>query len=103
MQWHGGKGSKERTSDYKAYHSNYDKIFGKKMTIKEDVQWDVHFDEYECPNAVDLLEGDIIEWVNVSNGVEITIVKGNERSGSTFVVPARKFDSEYKPAFKRCQ
>jgi hypothetical protein len=28
-EWAGGKGSKERISDYKAYTSNYDKIFKK--------------------------------------------------------------------------
>ncbi len=28
--WHGGKGSKRRTSNEKAYADNWDKIFGKK-------------------------------------------------------------------------
>jgi hypothetical protein len=29
-RWHGGKGSKRRPEDSKAYEDNYDKIFGKK-------------------------------------------------------------------------
>jgi hypothetical protein len=29
-RWHGGKGSKRRPEDRKAYEDNYDKIFGKK-------------------------------------------------------------------------
>jgi hypothetical protein len=29
-KWHGGKGSKRRPEDRKAYEDNYDKIFGKK-------------------------------------------------------------------------
>ena len=106
-KWHGGKGSKQRTTDYETYTSNYDKIFNKKMKMKENIKWDVYSDEYECPNAVDLLEGDVIEWVNVAGGVEITIVEecfsvgeAGARGGSTFVVPARKFDAEYKPAFR---
>lgn len=29
-QWHGGKGSKPRPTNLKAYEDNYDAIFGKK-------------------------------------------------------------------------
>jgi|TARA_B110001452_G_scaffold167537_1_gene139999 hypothetical protein len=29
-QWHGGKGSKRRNSNEKAYADNWEKIFGKK-------------------------------------------------------------------------
>lgn len=31
--WHGGKGSKRRTSNEKAYADNWDKIFGAKRNI----------------------------------------------------------------------
>ena len=61
-EWAGGKGSKGRTSDYKAYTSNYDKIFNKSKKMKAVLKWDVYSDDYEWPKAVDLLEGDVIEW-----------------------------------------
>jgi len=35
-KWHGGKGSKRRPEDRKAYEDNYDKIFGKKDKDKKD-------------------------------------------------------------------
>ncbi len=99
MQWHGGKGSKERVSDYKAYTDNFDKIFSKNKTMREELQWDVYSDEYECPKAVDLLEDDIIEWKEVSGGVEITIIQecfsvgeAGARDGSVFSVPADRFE-----------
>ena len=108
MQWHGGKGSKERTSNYSAYNDNMDRIFAK--ANKETIQWDVYFDEYECPDAVDLLEDDVIEWKQLTNTVEIKIVQecfsvgeAGARGGSVFEVPTEKFNTEYKPAFKKCQ
>ncbi len=107
MQWHGGKGSKERTSNYTAYNNNFDNIFRKKV-MKEELQWDVYSDEYECPKAVDLLEDDKIEWKEVADGVEITIVEecfsvgeAGARGGSVFTVPTTKFESDYKPAFRK--
>jgi len=33
-QWHGGKGSKRRNSNEKAYSDNWDKIFGKDKDMK---------------------------------------------------------------------
>ena len=37
-KWHGGKGDKNRTGDYNAYASNFDKIFRKKdMMIEEEI------------------------------------------------------------------
>ncbi len=107
MQWHGGKGSKERTSDYNAYNKNFDNIFRKKV-MKEELQWDVYSDDYECPDAVDLLEDDKIEWKEVADVVEITIVEecfsvgeAGARGGSVFTVPTEKFNTEYKPAFRK--
>lgn len=32
--WHGGKGSKQRTTNTQKFNDNYDKIFGKKADIK---------------------------------------------------------------------
>jgi hypothetical protein len=106
MQWHGGKGSKQRTTDYSAYSDNFDKIFRKK-DMREELQWDVYGDEYECPKAVDLLEDDVISWSEVDDGIEIKIVheaysvgEAGARGGSVFTVPTAKFKSEYKPAFR---
>jgi hypothetical protein len=106
MQWHGGKGSKQRTTDYRAYSDNFDKIFRKK-DMREELQWDVYGDEYECPKAVDLLEDDVISWSEVDDGIEIKIVheaysvgEAGARGGSVFTVPTAKFKSEYKPAFR---
>ena len=97
MKWHGGKGSKQRTVDYASYNNNYDKIFEKKMG-RETLQWDVNFDEYVTPSAVDLLEGDVIEWIKFdSNTVQITVVG---EALETFQVPADVFEGTYKPAFK---
>lgn len=107
--WHGGKGDKNRTANYEAYTSNYDKIFSKSKvaSFKEELKWDVYFDEYVCPDGVDLLEDDVIEWKAVADGIEITIVRecfsvgeASGRGGSVFTVPAEKFNTEYKPAFK---
>ena len=107
MQWHGGKGSKERIGDYNAYNNNFDNIFRKKV-MKEELQWDVYSDDYECPKAVDLLEDDKIEWKEVADGVEITIVEecfsvgeAGARGGSVFTVPTEKFNTDYKPAFRK--
>jgi hypothetical protein len=106
MQWHGGKGSKQRTTNYSAYSDNFDKIFRKK-DMREELQWDVYGDEYECPKAVDLLEDDVISWSEVDDGIEIKIVheaysvgEAGARGGSVFTVPTAKFKSEYKPAFR---
>ena len=106
MQWHGGKGSKQRTTDYRAYSDNFDKIFRKK-DMREELQWDVYGDDYECPKAVDLLEDDVISWSEVDDGIEIKIVheaysvgEAGARGGSVFTVPTAKFKSEYKPAFR---
>lgn len=105
MQWHGGKGSKERTSDFNTYNDNMDKLFGK--ANKETIQWDVYGDDYECPDAVDLMEDDIIEWKQLSNTVQVKIVQecysvgeASGRGGSVFEIPTEKFEIEYKPAFK---
>ena len=97
MKWHGGKGSKQRTVDYASYNNNYDKIFEKKMG-RETLQWDVNFDEYVTPSAVDLLEGDVIEWIKFdTKTVQITVVS---EEAETFQVPADVFEKTYKPAFK---
>ena len=106
--WHGGKGDKNRTANYEAYTSNYDKIFSKSKiaSFKEELKWDVYSDDYECSDAVDLLEGDVIEWwtaLHAPDYVEITIVKecysvgeASGRGGSVFTVPAEKFEVEYE-------
>ena len=106
MQWHGGKGSKQRTTDYKAYSDNFDKIFRKK-DMREELQWDVYGDDYECPKAVDLLEDDVISWSEVDDGIEIKIVheaysvgEAGARGGSVFTIPTAKFKCEYKPDFR---
>ena len=100
MQWHGGKGSKQRTSDYAAYTENYDKIFEKKKG-KEKLTEDV------C----ELFKNDLIEWMEVdSETVEILIVDEcgtrlfshpmDSRIGLTFTVPINIFKEKYQPAFK---
>ena len=105
-KWHGGKGDKSRTSDYNTYSENFDKIFRKK-DMREELQWDVYGDDYECPKAVDLLEDDVISWSEVDDGIEIKIVheaysvgEAGARGGSVFTVPTVKFNCEYKPAFR---
>ena len=99
MQWHGGKGSKERTSDYTAYNNNFDKIFEKKIG-KDTLQRDVNYDECSDYDTPDLLEGDVIEWIKFdSKTVEVTIISESDRGGVVFNVPADKFNQEYKPAF----
>ena len=69
------------------------------------LKWDVYSDDYECPKAVDLLEGDVIEWEFLTDDVEITIREecfsvgeASGRGGSIFTVPKDKFVTEYKPA-----
>ena len=44
-KWHGGKGSKRRPEDRKAYEDNYDKIFRKKDEPRtEEVQTELDFE-----------------------------------------------------------
>ena len=116
-EWAGGKGSKERISDYASYNNNYDKIFGKKMgreTLEKAVDGDFV-----------LLTGDVIEWIKFdSKTVEIKIVGSepidnisqerthrevlksvglsfrSEPSDKVFQISADDFEEKYKPAFK---
>lgn len=102
--WHGGKGDKNRTANYKAYTSNYDKIFEKRMG-REKLQWDVYAQERD---GVDLLEDDVIEWIKLDKStVEIVITEecfsvgeASARGGLAFTVPTEVFNTKYKPAFK---
>lgn len=104
-QWAGGKGSKERISDYKTYTSNYDKIFNKEKEMTAVMNWDVYSDPYER-GGVDLLEGDTIQYQKVSGGFEITLLEefpgcvgaASGRSNQPFVIAPGLFDQEYKPA-----
>ncbi len=92
MKWHGGKGSKQRTSDYASYNSNYDKIFEKKMG-KDELTKHIIGD-----NVFDLYDGDVIEWIKFdSNTVQITVMS---EALETFQVPTDVFEEKYKPAFK---
>ena len=95
MQWHGGKGSKQRTSNYASYTKNYDKIFEKKMG-RDELTTNVKVDDDN--NVFALLEGDVIEWIKVdTKTVQITVVS---EALETFLVPADVFEKTYKPAFK---
>ena len=92
MKWHGGKGSKQRTSDYAAYNNNYDRIFEKKMG-KDELTKHIVGD-----NVFDLYDGDVIEWIKFdTKTVEITVMS---EALETFQVPADVFEEKYKPAFK---
>ena len=92
MKWHGGKGSKQRTSDYAAYNNNYDKIFEKKMG-KDELTKHIVGD-----NVFDLYDGDVIEWIKFdSKTVQITVMS---EALETFLVPADVFEEKYKPAFR---
>ena len=92
MKWHGGKGSKQRTSDYAAYNNNYDRIFEKKMG-KDELTKHIVGD-----NVFDLYDGDVIEWIKFdSKTVQITVMS---EALETFQVPADVFEEKYKPAFK---
>lgn len=92
MKWHGGKGSKQRTSDYAAYNNNYDKIFEKKMG-KDELTKHIVGD-----NVFDLYDGDVIEWIKFdTKTVQITVMS---EALETFQVPADVFEEKYKPAFK---
>lgn len=92
MKWHGGKGSKQRTSDYAAYNNNYDKIFEKKMGK------DVLTKHIVGDNVFDLYDGDVIEWIKFdTKTVQITVMS---EALETFQVPADVFEEKYKPAFK---
>ena len=99
MKWHGGKGSKQRTTDYASYNDNYDKIFEKKMGRDELVKIVIG------DNTTDLLKGDVIEWIKFdSKTIQITIVAygsmDDKVRAETFQVPADVFEKTYKPAFK---
>ena len=92
MKWHGGKGSKQRTSDYAAYNNNYDRNFEKKMG-KDELTKHIVGD-----NVFDLYDGDVIEWIKFdSKTVQITVMS---EALETFQVPADVFEEKYKPAFK---
>lgn len=105
MKWHGGKGDKNRTADYKAYTDNFDKIFRKKPMNEAKVTKDI----YGVFNEIDVFEEDTITWKEVDNGmIEIKVVKeapflygeAGGRAGQTFAVTPDRFDKEYKPHLK---
>ena len=85
-QWAGGKGSKERISDYKTYTSNYDKIFNKEKEMTAVMNWDVYSDPYER-GGVDLLEGETIQYQKVSGGFEITLLEEFPGCASICITP----------------
>jgi len=103
--WHGGKGDKNRTANYEAYTSNYDKIFSKKMKHTAIVSADVWSSKR---GQVDLIEGDIIEWERVDDEVVVEVVKeapfkfgeASGNAGKPFRVSEDKFDSDIKPFLK---
>ena len=100
-KWHGGKGDKNRTNDYKAYTDNYDKIFRKmnEATVTKDL--------YGCFDEIDLFEEDRVSWYVLPNNgmIEIKVLKeapglfgeASARTGLSFVVSPKCFDERYKP------
>lgn len=103
-KWHGGKGDKNRTSNYNAYVNNYDKIFteNKHTSVVGTDLWGF------ARGQVDLIEGDTIEWKKVDYEVIIEVVKeapfkwgeASGNAGKPFRVSEDYFNCEIKPHLK---
>ena len=96
-QWIGGKGDKNRTSDYRMYTSNYDNIFSIKAIAKTDI-W----------GEIDIIEGDTIMYKSEGDKVRIVITveapmkfgEASGNSGNPFYVTKTIFEEQYKPYLK---
>jgi hypothetical protein len=96
-QWAGGKGDKDRTSNYRMYTSNYNNIFSTKAVATEDI-W----------GEVDIIEGDTIMFTKESGKIRIVVTieapfkygEAGGNAGHPFFVTKSKFEEEYKPYLK---
>ena len=96
-EWAGGKGDKNRTSDYRMYTSNYDNIFSTKAVAKRDI-W----------GEIDIIEGDTIMYKRDGDKFRIVVTieapyKFGEASGNAghpFHVSKSLFEKEYRPYLK---
>jgi len=50
-EWHGGKGSKRRTSNEKAFSDNWDKIFGRSEKMKRRDPVKKNMDKFHKPRT----------------------------------------------------
>lgn len=98
--WHGGKGDKNRTSNYRMYTSNYDNIFSTKAKATNDI--------WGAPGNVDVIEGDTITYKAEGDKVRVCVIieapgKFGEASGNAghpFYVSKSLFEKDYRPYLK---
>lgn len=96
-QWTGGKGDKNRTSNYRMYTSNYDKIFSTKAIAKRDI-W----------GEIDIIEGDTIMYNKMGDEVRLVVTieapykfgAAGGNAGHPFYVSKSLFEEEYMPYLK---
>ena len=99
-EWVGGKGDKNRTSDYRMYTSNYDNIFSTKAKATNDI--------WGAPGSVDIIEGDTITYKAEGDKVRVCVIieapgKFGEASGNAghpFYVSKSLFEKDYRPYIK---
>tara|TARA_R110001592_G_scaffold141403_1_gene362872 strand:+ start:169 stop:486 length:318 start_codon:yes stop_codon:yes gene_type:complete len=99
-QWLGGKGDKNRTSNYRMYTSNYNNIFSIKAVATRDIWGEV--------GQVDIIEGDTVTYSKQGDKIKVVVIieapfKYGEASGNAghpLLVDKSKFEEEYKPYLK---
>jgi len=96
-KWHGGKGDRNRTSDYRMYTSNYDNIFSTKAKATNDI--------WGAPGDVDVIEGDTVTYKVEGDQVRVCVIieapgkfgEAGGNAGKPFYVTQEVFDKKYKP------
>lgn len=99
-QWSGGKGDKNRTSNYRMYTSNYDNIFCTKAKAVIDL--------WGNKDRVDIFEDDIITYNKEGDNFRLVVIsespgKVGEASGNAgkpFYISKELFNEKYKPWLK---
>lgn len=96
-KWHGGKGDKNRTSDYRMYTSNYDNIFSTKAKATNDI--------WGAPGDVDVIEGDTVTYKVEGDRVRVCVIieapdkfgEAGGNAGKPFYVTKERFEKDYRP------
>lgn len=92
-QWNGGKGDKNRTSNYRMYTSNYDNIFGTKAKATDDII-----------GEVDIVKGDTIMFKREGDKMRLVVIiespsklkKATGNVGHPFYVTNTLFEDNYR-------
>lgn len=99
-KWHGGKGDKNRITNYERYADNYDNIFINKAVATHDI-WGII-------GHVDIIEGDTVSFKSIDKEVRVEVIaeapdkygEASGNAGNPFHVSRDIFEKKYKPYLK---